>query len=154
MSTTTNVTGDRARMMRAAVAVIVASSALLMVGSLLPWTVWYSGYGTVTAYGWKVGGPTTLFLGLVVPALAIPIARSSPRAGWPIGATCLFVVALFVSGDHIANVPSPGPLGGSFSVGVGVWLCLTASIVGALASMFVWRWVPAVGMAVETPPAT
>jgi hypothetical protein len=134
--------------------VIVASSALLMVGSLLPWTVWDSGYGNVTSYGWKAGGPTTLFLGLVVLALAIPIARSSPRVGWPIGAMCLFVVALFVSGNHIAQVLLPASYGGAFSVGVGVWLCLAASIIGALASLFVWRLLSAVGVAVATPPAT
>ena len=140
--------------LRTALAVIVGSSALLMLGSLLPWTVWDSGYGTVTSYGWKAGGPTTLFLGLVVLALAIPIGRSCPRVGWPIGAMCLFVVALFVSGNHIAKVPSPAPHGGTFSVGVGVWLCLAASITGALASLFVWRLLSAVGIAVATPPAT
>src|SRR5664280_80764 len=69
-------------------------------------------------------------------------------------AMCLFVVALFVSGNHIAKVPSPAPHGGTFSVGVGVWLCLAASIIGALASLFVWRLLSAVGIAVATPPAT
>ncbi len=124
----------RARL-RTVLAVIVASSALLMAGSLLPWTVWDSGYGTVTVYGWRAGGWSTLLLGLLVLALAIPIARSSARIGWPIGAMCLFVVASFVSGNHIATVPSRG----TFTVGVGVWLCLIGSIVGAIASLFVWR---------------
>jgi len=136
--------------LRTALAVIVASSGLLMVGSLLPWTVWDSGYGTVTVYGWKAGGPSTLFLGLLALALAIPIARSSARVGWPIGAMCLFVGALFVSGNHIATVPSRG----TFTVGVGVWLCLAGSIIGAIASLFVWRLLSAVGVAIATPPAT
>src|SRR5664280_546274 len=140
--------------LRIALAVVVGSSALLIAGSLLPWTVWDSGYGIVTSYGWKAGGPSTLFLGLVVLALAIPIARSSPRVGWPVGAMCMFLVALLVGGNHIAKVPSPAPHGGTFSVGVGVWLCLAASIIGALASLFVWRLLSAVGIAVATPPAT
>jgi hypothetical protein len=139
--------------LRIALAVVVGSSALLIVGSLLPWTVWDSGYGTVTSYGWKAGGPSTLFLGLVVLALAIPIARSSPRVGWPIGAMCLFLVALLVSGNHIAKISLPASHGGTFSVGVGVWLCLVASIVGALASLSVWRSLSHGGVALATPPA-
>src|SRR5665213_3116818 len=43
--------------LRIALAVVVGSSALLIVGSLLPWTVWDSGYGTVTSYGWPAGRP-------------------------------------------------------------------------------------------------
>jgi len=138
--------------LRTAFAVGVGSSALLIVGSLLPWTVWDSGYGTVTSYGWKAGGPTTLFLGLVILAVAIPIARSSPGVGWPIGATCLFVVAIFISGNHIANVPSPAPHGGILSVGVGVWLCLATAITGAFASLSVWRLLSHGGVAVAAPP--
>ncbi len=139
--------------LRIALAVVVGSSALLIVGSLLPWTVWDSGYGTVTSYGWKAGGPFTLFLGLVVLALAIPIARSSPRVGWLIGAMCLFLVALLVSGNHIAKVPSPAPHGGTFSVGVGVSPCLAASIIGALVSLSVWRSLSHGGVSLATPPA-
>lgn len=134
--------------LRTALAVIVASSALLMVGSLLPWTVWDSGYVTVTVYGWKAGGPSTLFLGLLALALAIPFARSTARVGRPIGAMCLFVVALFVSGNHIANVPSRG----TFSVGIGVWLCLAGSIIGAIASLFVWRLISDRGVSLATAP--
>ena len=139
--------------LRSALAVVVGSSALLIVGSLLPWTVWDSGYGTVTSYGWKAGGPTTLFLGLVIVAIAIPIARSSSSVGWPIGAMCLFVVAILVSGNHIARVALPASHGGTFSVGVGVWLCLAASIIGAFASLYVWRLLSPGGVAVAASPA-
>jgi len=134
--------------LRTAVAVIVASSALLMVGSLFPWTVWDSGYGTVTAYGWEAGGWSTLLLGLLALAPAIRIARSSARVGWPIGAMCMFAVALFVSGNHIATVPSRG----AFTVGVGVWLCLAGSIIGAMASLFVWRSLSDRGVSLATAP--
>lgn len=135
--------------LRTTLAVIIASSALLMLGSLLlPWTVWDSGYGTITVYGWNAGGPTTLFLGLVALALAIPIARSSARVGWPIGAMCLFVVALFVCGNHIATVLSRG----TFSVGVGVRLCLAGSIIGAIASLSVWRLLLDRGVSQATSP--
>ena len=139
--------------LRTTLAVIIASSALLMLGTLLlPWTVWDSGYGTVTVYGWNAVGPTTLLLGLVALALAVPIARSSPRVGWPIGAMCLFVVALFLSGYHIATVPSSAPGRGAFSAGFGVWLCLAASIIGAAAGLSVWRSLSDRGVSLATPP--
>jgi len=139
--------------LRIALAVVVGSSGLLMVGSLLPWTVWNSGYGTVTNYGLSAGGASTVVIGLVVLALAVPIARSGSRVGWPMGAMCLFLLALLVSANHIATVPSPLPGRGPFSAGVGVWLCLAASITGAIASLSVWRLLLGRGVSPAIPPA-
>ena len=93
--------------LRTASALVVGSGALLALGSLLPWTAWDSGYGTITSYGLTAGGASTLAIGLVVLALAVPIAHSSPRASWPIGARCLFLVALPVPSTTSPQSPHP-----------------------------------------------
>lgn len=137
--------------LRIALVAVVVSSALLMVGSMLPWTVWDTKYDTVTVYGLKTSGASTLVIGLVVLAFVVPIARSSPRVGWPIGAMCLFLVALLVSAVHVARVPSPAPGDGAFSAGVGVWLCLAASVIGTIASLSVWHLMLEGGVSLATP---
>jgi peptidoglycan/LPS O-acetylase OafA/YrhL len=137
--------------LRIALVAVVVSSALLMVGSMHPWTVWDTKYDTVTVYGLKTSGASTLVIGLVVLAFVVPIARSSPRVGWPIGTMCLFLVALLVSAVHVARVPSPAPEDGAFSAGVGVWLCLAASVIGTIASLSVWHLMLEGGVSLATP---
>jgi hypothetical protein len=66
---------------------------------------------------------------------------------------CLFLVALFVTVNHIATVPSSAPGRGTFSAGFGVWLFLAASIIGAIASFSVWRLLLDRGVSLATPPA-
>lgn len=137
--------------LRIAMAVVVRSGVLLMVGSLLPWTTWDTKYNTVVIYGLRTSGGSMLVVGVVVLVLTVLIGRSSHPVGWSIGAMCLFLVGLLVSAVHVARVLSFPPGDGAFSAGVGVWLCVAASIIGAIASLSIWRLEVESGSAVVTP---
>jgi hypothetical protein len=58
---------------------------------------------------------------------------------------------VLVSAVHVARVLSFPPGDGAFSAGVGVWLCVAASIIGAIASLSIWRLEVESGSAVVTP---
>jgi hypothetical protein len=75
--------------LRIALAAIFGSGALLVVGSLLPWTTWVIDHSTLIVYGLRASGGYTLMIGAVVLAIGVLLLRPSRRVRWSIGpCTC------------------------------------------------------------------
>ena len=119
--------------LRIALAAIFGSGALLVVGSLLPWTTWVIDHSTLIVYGLRASGGYTLMIGAVVLAIGALLLQPSRRVRWSIGAMYLYLFGLLISAVHVARVPSPPPASGTFSAGIGVWICVIASSIGGRA---------------------
>lgn len=114
--------------------VAIGAGSLVVLGSLLAWATVSAGIINASAAGTDGDGKVTLIFGLV--AIAAVAIFMKIRSVWLlIGAGVAFLVCLGVSIYDTINVSSTH-IGNSViqahvSVGIGLWLCLIASILGA-----------------------
>ena len=116
--------------------VLIGAGLLLALGSFLPWATASLGVVTVNVNGTSGDGRITL--GLALGALAISAAllwidRSKPLYGLA-GVGMIAAIALCVR--DMAQLPTPSTSVGvvhfGVSIGVGLWICLVASVVGLM----------------------
>lgn len=109
--------------------------------------------GTVSVTGWRVGdGKWTLVAGIVVAVAAALLAMASSRrvvgvvmvVGGVVGGGLALYDATIQKNDAIDNAAStfsgiglPGTLGDyfSFSIGIGIWLCIAGGVVAIAAGV-------------------
>jgi hypothetical protein len=112
-----------------------------VLGALLPWVRASVGPITVERVGTDVDGASTLFLGVVLGAVALlgALIRKAPTRRLALGVAALVVAALLVliAVLRIADVASSADdigLGGivDVSIGSGLWLTLAAGLAGIL----------------------
>ena len=117
-------------------ATIVGAGVLLALGSLLPWASVTTPFGTISKNGTSGDGVLTLICAAAAVVLGIVILRGKKGTRWMIGVSATFLVALVISLIDMFDLPGSGqsPL---VSVGIGLWFCVIASVVGLAAVGYV-----------------
>jgi hypothetical protein len=118
---------------------MIGAGALLVIGSLLPWATLETVFGSVSKNGTSGDGVFTLVFGLIGILLGSFMFRVS-RRGWAVFATIVFLLGAVVSVIDMSTLPTPSGQAARYavvSVGSGLWLCLVASLAGAVASGYV-----------------
>ena len=122
--------------------VAIGAGVLVVLGSLLAWATVSAGIINASAAGTDGDGKATLIFGLV--AIAAVVIFIKVRSVWLlIAAGVAFLVCLGISIYDTINVSSThvgnSVIQAHVSVGIGLWLCLIASILGvaSMAYMFV-----------------
>ena len=125
-------------------ATLIGAGALLILGSLLPWATISAGLISASKNGTSGDGVLTLICGALIVGLGVWLLRSELPMGWLIAGVVVQLVALGTAVYDMANLPSPGNYGaGSFTItigvdiGIGLWLCLIASLIGLGAIGFI-----------------
>jgi hypothetical protein len=122
--------------------VLLGAGLAAVLGALLPWVRASAGFITVERAGTDVDGAITLFLGVVLGALALlALVIGSYRArGLALGVAAIVVAALvlLIAIVDIADVNDKavdieaGGINIEVTVGSGLWLTLAAGLVGIL----------------------
>lgn len=116
--------------------VVIASGALLAVGSLLPWQHYGAapGFGgephsavEMLAYKW-----TAIFLVAAIFAVVVGVrvSRNGGSKRWTLAGAGAFLVCLVFTGTQGFTYPAPSKYLTVHSFGTGLWISLLASIVG------------------------
>ena len=121
--------------------VAIGAGILVALGSLLAWATVSAGIINASAAGTNGDGKITLIFG-VVAVVAIILFITMRSIWWIVGATVAFLVALGVSVYDTVNVSSThvgnDVIQANVGVGIGLWLCLIASIVGVAISVYLF----------------
>jgi hypothetical protein len=119
--------------------VAIGAGILVALGSLLAWATVSAGIINASAAGTNGDGKITLIFGGVAVATVI-LFITMRNIWWIVGAVVAFLVALGVSVYDTVNVSSThvgnDVIQANVSVGIGLWLCLIASIVGVATSVY------------------
>ena len=117
--------------------VLIASGALLAVGSMLPWATISFGPISASVNGTSGDGRFTLFLAVPVLITGILLLQRELEKAWTIVSGIALVAAFGLTAYDLSSLPSPshsssGAIQFNIKVqlGTGLWLCLVASIVG------------------------
>ena len=121
--------------------IAIGAGVLVVLGSLLAWATVSAGIINVSAAGTSGDGTITLIFGIVAIVAVAIFVRG--QAMWSlIGAGVSFLVSLGVSFYDTINISST-QIGNSVihadvSVGIGLWLCLLASILGTATVAYIF----------------
>ena len=108
--------------------VVIGAGVVLALGSLLPWAT-VSAIVTVSKNGTSGDGVATLIAGGLAVILGAFLLRGNVYIAWRMGGLFLFLVSFAVCVYDASNLPT-GNQYASVSVGIGLWLCIVASLVG------------------------
>ena len=119
----------------------IGSGLALIIGSMLPWATVQAGIISASINGTSGDGKITLVLGIPLVVLGGFLLQRSIAMKWVIGGGVISLATLILSITKMIDLPNPGSVGsGDFKfailvqIGMGLWLCLLASIVGVLAA--------------------
>jgi hypothetical protein len=122
-----------------AMVVLLLVGGALCVGSFMAWE-WFGFTSAIEArtatYGMLAGGPVTLVVGLFSVVAAIRLLRKGTSIGWTVACVCLLGVSLVLTTRTVVNIDRPTKAIFPNSVGIGLVVCLIASVVGVAASIF------------------
>lgn len=124
---------------RLAKVALLLVGAALSVGSFMAWE-WFGFASAIESrtatYGMLAGGPVTLVVGLFALVTAIQLLRKGTSVGWTVACTCLLAVSLLLTTRTVVNIDRPTKVYFPRSLGIGLVVCLIASVVGVAASIF------------------
>lgn len=138
-------------------ALLIAGGALC-IGSFMAWD-WFgpppqAGAPTAT-YGMHAGGPVTLVAGIIAVISGFRCLRRGNSVGWAVACLGTLALGLLVTVRSFqldSRVPRFGD--GVQSLGNGLEICLVASVVGTVASLFLVITAMAGDATIEVPAAT
>ena len=116
---------------------MIGASALVALGSLLPWATATTAFGSISVDGTSGDGKITLILagiGILCGLLFLHVDRS--KSGWAGLGAVAFVLAGGVSIYHVAKLPKPTTNLAIVSVGIGLWLGTIGAVVGFVAACY------------------
>ena len=121
--------------------VAIGAGVLVVLGSLLAWATVSAGIINASAAGTDGDGKATLIFGLVAVAAVATFIKV--RSVWLLIATGVaFLVSLGISIYDTINVSSThvgnSVIQAHVSVGIGLWLCLIASILGVATAAYMF----------------
>ena len=134
---------------------VLGASGVIALGSLLPWASVSLGIFSQSVNGTSAGGDgiATLFLGLI-SAAAIGFGIWRPQAWTTIISLAAIGLTAVISVIDVFNLVRTSSDIGSFhmpgEVGIGLWLCVIASLVGLCVSIVLLKR----GLALEPSPET
>ena len=121
--------------------VAIGAGILVALGSLLSWASVSAGIINVSVAGTNGDGKVTLVFGILA-VIAVIVFIKIPKVLWVAGAGVAFLVALGVSIYDMIHISSTSVgnsvIQANVSIGIGLWLCLIASILGVAASVYIF----------------
>lgn len=121
--------------------IVIGAGALLILGSVLPWATVSTAFLSLSVNGTAGDGGITLTLGIVALVIGVLLVRGFVATGWLIGVGVIFLIALGVSlhdASDVSSVSSQLSQDVGVSVGIGLWLCLLASVSGLVATIVIF----------------
>ncbi len=120
-----------------AVKTAIGAGALLGLGSVLPWVSIPTVFGTLSVDGTSVDGVLTLICAVVAVVFGLFLLQSR-WTGWLLGTGIAFAAGASIAGYDMSTISTatsrPEVRYFGIDIGVGLWLCLVAAIVGLAAS--------------------
>jgi hypothetical protein len=118
--------------------VMIGASALVALGSLLPWATATEPFGTISKAGTSGDGVLTLILAAGAIVCGINCYRGQPdRRKVAVAATILLVISAAISLYDMSTLPISSSHLVVVSIGIGLWFCAIGSIVGIVAGISV-----------------
>jgi hypothetical protein len=116
--------------------VMVGSSALVVLGSLLPWATATEPFGSISKDGTSGDGVLTLLLAAAAILAALYCIRGQgDRTKFAVLGTVLLVLSAAICIYDMSTLPIPATHLVVVSVGIGLWLCAIGSVVGVGAGL-------------------
>jgi hypothetical protein len=120
--------------------VMIGASALVALGSLLPWATATEPFGSISKAGTSGDGVLTLIFAAAAILCGLSCLRGQPdRRKAAVVGTVLLGLSAAISVYDMSTLPIPSSHLVVVSVGIGLWLCAIGSIVGTAAGTIAIR---------------
>ena len=113
--------------------VVIGAGAVLALGSILPWATVTTAIVTASKNGTSGDGVATLIGAALAVILGLFLLQGDLGLVWKVGGLVVFLCSFAVSVNDASTLPTSSEFA-SVSVGIGLWLCIIASLIGIVAT--------------------